>query len=203
MINIKKGHILCKEHNISYSKDSYCKECEKINCLLCNQTVNKNHYFQKGHINNFDKNITITTRNSIKKKFIDIIFNFHTIDKDVFYKDLHFKDEVKNLILKNCKEVKNYKISIYKFNQSVMNDITRYWIEKFNLENISETDNIDKLDLKNLLNLKEVSFHEQLGSRRDIGYEADDPENIDISGGSIQSGGSIRIIQNTFKQIYC
>ena len=28
MINIKKGYILCKEHNISYSKDSYCKECE-------------------------------------------------------------------------------------------------------------------------------------------------------------------------------
>ena len=49
MINIKKSHILCKEHNISYSKDSYCKECEKINCLLCNQTVNKSHYFSKKH----------------------------------------------------------------------------------------------------------------------------------------------------------
>ena len=73
-----------------------------------------------------------------------------------------------------------------------MNDITRYWIEKFNF------DNIDKLNLKNFKNSKEVSFHEQLGSRRDIGYEADDSENIDIiSGGSIQSGGSIRIIQNT------
>ena len=85
MINNKKGHILCKEHNISYSKDSYYKECEKLHFLLCNQTVNKKHYFQKGHINNFDKNITITTRNSIKKKFVDTIFNFHTIDKDVFY----------------------------------------------------------------------------------------------------------------------
>ena len=47
MINIKKGHILCKEHNISFSKDSYCKECEKINCLLCNQTVNKIIIFKK------------------------------------------------------------------------------------------------------------------------------------------------------------
>ena len=47
MINIKKGPILCKEHNISYSKDSFCKECEKITCLLCNQTVNKSHYFSK------------------------------------------------------------------------------------------------------------------------------------------------------------
>ena len=193
MINIKKGHILCKEHNISFSNDSYCKECEKITCLLCNQNVNTNHYFQKDHINNFDKNTTITTKNCIKKKFIDIVFNFHIIDKDIFYKDIYFKDKVKNLILKNCK--KNYKISIYKYNQSVMNDITRYWIEKFNLENISEIDNIDKLNLKNL---KETSFYNKLGPRRDIGYEADDPENIDILGGSnIQSGGSIEIIQNT------
>ena len=29
MINIKKGYILCEKHNISYSKDSCCKECEK------------------------------------------------------------------------------------------------------------------------------------------------------------------------------
>ena len=42
MINIKKGHILCKEHNISYSK-----ECENINCLLCNRNINESHYFQK------------------------------------------------------------------------------------------------------------------------------------------------------------
>ena len=29
MINIRKGYVLCEKHNISYSKDSYCKECEK------------------------------------------------------------------------------------------------------------------------------------------------------------------------------
>ena len=45
VINIKKGHISCKEHNISYSKDSFCEECEKITCLLCNKIVNKSHYF--------------------------------------------------------------------------------------------------------------------------------------------------------------
>ena len=28
-------------------------------------------------------------------------------------------------------------------------------------------------------------------------YESNDPENIDILGGSIQSGGSLKIIQNT------
>ena len=187
MIDIKKGHILYKEHNISYSKDSYCKECEKLHCLLCNQTVNKNHYFFKKRIDNFDKNITITIRNSIKKKFIDIIFNFHIIDKDVFYKDLYFKDEVKSLILKNCKKDKNYKISFYKFNQSVMNDIIRYWLEKFNSENISEIDNIDKLNLKNLKNLVPIDFKSQVGIHRD-GYQSNDLENIDIiAGGSVQS----------------
>ena len=45
-----------------------------------------------------------------------------------------------------------------------MNDITRYWIEKFNFDNVSEIDNIDKSNLKNL---KGTSFYDELGSRRD------------------------------------
>ena len=197
MINIRKGYVLCKEHNISYSKDSFCKECEKLHCLLCNQDINKQHCFSKKHIDNFDKNITKTTKNCITKKFIHVIFDFHIIDKDTFYKDLYFKDKVKSLILKNCKKDKNYKISVYKCNQSVTNDITRYWIEKFNIDNISEIDNIDKLNLKNFKNLKPIDFQGQIGILRDF-YQSNDPENIEIiSGGSIQSGGSIRIIQNT------
>ena len=78
-----------------------------------------------------------------------------------------------------------------------MNDITRYCLEKFNLDDISEIDNIDKLNLEKSLNLKETSFYDELGSRRDIGYEADKLENIDVLGGSVQSGGSIKISQNT------
>ena len=89
-----------------------------LNCLLCNKEVNKNHYFQKEHIENFNRNITIKTNTSIKNKFIDLIFDFHIIDRNVFYKDLYFKDKVKKLILKNCDKSKNYKISIYKYNQS-------------------------------------------------------------------------------------
>ena len=123
-----------------------------MDCLLCNETVNKQHYFSKKHIDNFDKNVTITTKNSIKKKFIDIIFNFHIIEKDVFYKDVYFKDKVKTLILKNPKKDKDYKIS-----QSVKGDLTNYWIERFNIDNISEIDNIDKLNLKNFKNLKPIS----------------------------------------------
>ena len=78
-----------------------------------------------------------------------------------------------------------------------MNDITRYWIEKFNLDDITEIDNIDKSNLENLKNFKPIDFKEQIGLHRD-GYDADKLENIDIIlGGTIQSGGSIRIIQNT------
>ena len=128
MINIKKGYKLCEKHDIPYSK--FCKKCEQMHCLLCNETINKDHYFSKKHIDNFDKNITIKTRTSIKKKFIDIIIDFHIIDKDIFYKDLYFKDKVKSLILKNRKKNKNYKISIYKYNQSVKGDLTNFWIEK-------------------------------------------------------------------------
>ena len=180
MINIRKGYILCKEHNISYSKGSFCKECEKMNCILCNQTVNKQHYFSKKHIDNFDKNITITIKNCIKKKFIDIIFNFHINDKDTFYKDLYFKDKVKSLILKNCKKDNYYKLSIYKYNQSVRGDLTNYWIEKFNIDNISEIDDIDELNLKNFKNLKPIDFEDQIGFDRE-GYDGtNDLENINI-----------------------
>ena len=97
--------------------------------------------------------------------------------------------------MKNCKKNKNYKLSIYKYNQSVTGDLTNYWMEKFNID-ISEIDNIDKLNLKNFKNLKPIDFKEQIGFDRNT-YDADDLENIDILGGSVQSGGSIKIIQNT------
>ena len=169
-----------------------------MNCLLCNQTVNKQHYFSKKQIDNFSKNITITTKNCIKKTFIDTIFDFHIIDKDTFFKDLYFKDKVKSSILKNCKKDKNYKLSIYEYNQSVRGDLTNYWIEKFNIDNISEIDDIDKLNLKNFKNLKPIDFKEQIGFDRNT-YDGDNVEHIDIiSDESVkQSSGSIKIIQNT------
>ena len=80
-----------------------------------------------------------------------------------FYKDLYFKDKVKSLIFKNCKINRNYKISIYRYNQSVKRDLTNYWIKKFNIDNISEIDNIDKLNFKNFKNLKPINFEDQIG----------------------------------------
>ena len=52
------------------------------------------------------------------------------------------------------------------------------------------------MNLKNFLNLKPIDFKEQIGFDRNT-YDGDDLENFDILGGNIQSGGSIKIIQNT------
>ena len=104
MINIRKGYSYCDKHNLSYLK--FCKECEKFNCLLCEETVNKSHYFSKKHIDKVNNNISVKIRASLKNKSIDIIIDFHIIDKNVFYEDLYFKDKLKNLILKTERKIK-------------------------------------------------------------------------------------------------
>ena len=54
------------------------------------------------------------------------------------------------MIVKNCDNDKNYKITSYKFNQAlVKHNDTKYWVEKYILQNINDIDNIDKLRLKN------------------------------------------------------
>ena len=76
MINVKKSDV------------------DKYNCLLCNKYISKEHYFSIEHINNFEYNISINTKDSIKK-FVDLILDFHIINKKSFYKDLYFKDYLK------------------------------------------------------------------------------------------------------------
>ena len=198
MINVRKGYKYCDKHDISYLK--FCKKCETFDCLLCEETVNKAHYFSKKHIDKVDKNITIKIRTSIKKKFIDIIIDFHIIDKDVFYKDLYFKDKVKSLILKHRNKNKNYKINLYKYNQSVKDDITNFWVEKFNIDNMNEIDNIDKLNLKNFKHLKSFDFDNLYGMNRDVfdGTPIDQEQINIISEDNIEYDATqIKIIQNT------
>ena len=54
------------------------------------------------------------------------------------------------MIIKNCDNDRNYKITLYKFNQALVkhNDI-KYWVEKYILQNINDIDNIDKLKIEN------------------------------------------------------
>ena len=104
MLNIKKGYLYCDIHKIPYLK--VCQQCDIIFCDLCKIETNKDHFFSKKHIETFENNITIKIKTSIKKKFIDIIFDFNLIDKDLFYEDLYFKDRVKKLILKIVKKIR-------------------------------------------------------------------------------------------------
>ena len=53
MVIIKKGYLLCQKHNIPYL--NFCNQCEQMDCLLCNEIVNKNLFFSKKHIDNFNK----------------------------------------------------------------------------------------------------------------------------------------------------
>ena len=146
----EKNPIYCHKHKLKNMINIKKLEVDKYNCLLCNKYIPKEHYFSKEHIDNFKNNITINTRDSIKKKFVDLIFDFHILDKNVFYKDLYFKDYLKKLIIKNSDDDKNYKITLYKFNQALVkhNDI-KYWVEKYFLHHIDDINNIDKLKIKN------------------------------------------------------
>ena len=96
-----KDPIYCNTHKLDGMVNVKKIDVDKYYCLLCNKYIPKDHYFFKEHINNFENNISIKFKDSIKKKFVDLIFDFHIIDKNVFYKDLHFKDYFKKLIDKN------------------------------------------------------------------------------------------------------
>ena len=144
-----KDPIYCNEHKLEGMINVRKSDVDKYNCLLCNKYISKDHYFSKEHVKNFENSIFIKTRDSIKR-FVDLIFDFHIIDKSVFYKDLYFKDYFKKIIIKKCGNDKNYKITLYKFNQALIkrNDL-KYWVKKYILQNINDIDNIDKLRIKN------------------------------------------------------
>ena len=156
-----KDSIYCNSHKLDGMVNVKKLDADKYNFLLCNKYISKDHFFSKEHKNNFKNNISIKFKDSIKKKFVDLIFDFHIIDKNIFYKDLYFKDYLKKLIVKNCDNDKNYKITLYKFNQALIknNDI-KYWVENYILQNINDIDNIDRLKIKNnrndldLINIK-------------------------------------------------
>ena len=86
-----KDPIYLNDHKLDGMINVKKLDVDKFNCLLCNKYISKEHYLSKDHINNFENNIFIKTKDSIKKKFVDLIFDFHIIDKNTFYKDLYLK----------------------------------------------------------------------------------------------------------------
>ena len=129
----------------------------------------------------------------LEKKFIDLIFDFHIIDKNVFYKDLYFKDYFKKMIIKNCDNDKNYRITLYKFNQALIKDGNlKYWVEKYVLQNIND---IDKLKIKNNRNDLDLI---NIGNSEISNYNIeDDSEELNILSMHEDYDSSIMIIQNS------
>ena len=191
-----KDPIYCNNHKLENMVNVKKPDIDKYNCLLCNKYIPKDHYFSKEHINNLENNISIKFKDSIKKKFVDLIFDFHIIDKNAFYKDIYFKDYSKKLIIKNCDNDKNYKITLYKFNQALVkdNDI-KYWVEKYILQNINDIDNIDKLKLKNNRNDLDLI---NIGNSEIANYDAENNlEELNILSMPEDYDSSIMTIQNS------
>ena len=90
------------------------KENKIYKCKICsdNLSVSIDHFNSKEHIDNFNNNIKLTIKKSIKEKFIDIIFKFKITNEGAFLNDLHFKKIAKQEINKNMNKNKKYKYNI-------------------------------------------------------------------------------------------
>ena len=130
------------------------------NCKICgnNLNVNIDHFKTKEHIDNFNKNIEISTKKLIEEKFIDIIFKFKINTDDVFLKDLHFKKVAKQKVKKNMGKNKKYKYNIT-FYKGVLDNISYKLIDydvSYNPEDIFKAIDTNYSDM-NMLNTNKVN----------------------------------------------
>ena len=102
----------------------------------------------------------------------------------------------KKMIVKNYDNDKNYKITLYKFNQALVkhNDI-KYWVENYILQNINDIDNIDELKLKNNRNNLDLI---NIGNSEIPNHNAEDNlEELNILSMHEDYDSSIMTIQNS------
>ena len=102
----------------------------------------------------------------------------------------------KKIIIKNCDNDKNYKITLYKFNQGLVkhNDL-KYWVAKYMLQNINDIDNIDKLKIKNNSNDLDLI---NIGNSEIPNHNAEDNlEELNILSMHEDYDSSIMTIQNS------
>ena len=100
------------------------------------------------------------------------------------------------MIVKNCDNDKNYKITLYKFNQAlVKNNDLKYWAEKYILQNINDIDNIDQLKIKNNRNNLDLI---NIGNSGIANHNAEDNlEELNISSMHENYDSCIMTIQNS------
>ena len=149
------------------------KENKIYKCKICsdNLSVSIDHFNSKEHIDNFNNNINLTIKKSIKEKFIDIIFKFKIINEGAFLNDLHFKKIAKQEINKNMDKNKKYKYSIT-FYKGFSDNITNKLIDgnyTYNPINIIEAinNNYNDIHMFNTSKTVDTSHEQQTKIRQD------------------------------------
>ena len=119
ILNNSKNEKIVKFKKIRYERNKKRENKDKkenkiYKCKICsdNLSVSIDHFNSKEHIDNFNNNIKLTIKKSIKEKFIDIIFKFKITNEGAFLNDLHFKKIAKQEINKNMNKNKKYKYNI-------------------------------------------------------------------------------------------
>ena len=166
MVNVKRGHKLCKDYEKGYLKKcntpkfkytiknykdgtrymklkiiNYLKEnnIEFYMCRICGQIVDKEHFDTEEHINKFNSVCKIKIDKSLKDSFITIKCKFNDTRYNYIYTDLYFKKHIREIILKNIDTNKYYKSYIIKKNMLEFNQGKRepmYISEKHDSNNI-------------------------------------------------------------------
>ena len=174
MVNVKRGHKLCKDCETGYLNKCNTPKCkytiknykngtrymkqriikylkenniEFYMCRICSEIVDKKHFDSEEHINKFNSVCKIKIEKSLKDSFLKIKCKFIDTRYNYIYNDLYFKKHIKKLILKNIDINKFYKSFIVKKNILEFNEGKRdpmYISHKFDSNNI----------LKDLLNIQ-------------------------------------------------
>ena len=181
MINVKRGHKLCKDckkgykikcntpsckytiknykNGTKYMKQKIIKYLKENNidffmCRICGQIVDEEHFNTEEHINKFNTVCKIKIEKSLKDSFLKIRCKFIDTRYNYIYTDLYFKKHIKELILKNIDINKFYKSFIVKKNVLEFNHGERepaYISYKFDSNNILN-------DLLNIQNLEDPEY---------------------------------------------
>ena len=176
MVNVKRGHKLCKVCKSSYKTKCVSKQCkytikkyknmskhmklktieylketkqDSYLCRICQEIVEKDHFDSQEHINKFNTVVSIQVRKPFENSFISIKMQFSDNRYNYIYSDLYFKKHIKNIILKDVNENVFYKSYIVKKNMISFNtsDTLIHYSDKFNSNNIIyDINRIEKIE---------------------------------------------------------
>ena len=174
ILNNSKNEKIVKFKKIRSERKKKHENRDKIyKCKICsdNLSVSIDHFNSEEHINNFNNNIKLTIKKSIKEKFIDIIFKFKITKEGAFLNDLHFKKIAKQEINKNMDKNKKYKYSIT-FYKGFSDNITNKLIDgnyTYNPINIIEAinNNYNDIHMFNTSKTVDTSHEQQTKIRQD------------------------------------